>query len=475
MAIKPGGAGTSGPSGPGTVFTQSPIGGNGSAGSPVNFTPLVDPVFYVDPVAGNDGNDGSIGAPFLTVNRGLRRLSPGWYGAATLNLRSGTHTIGARTVVPRPLGGSSTSEGGLLLNGSDNTDILGARTSAGGTTGSQQTFGTVIDSVGGLTVNAHRGQFLRFTSGGTLNGRSFVITDNTATTFTVAGTITVAPTTETFVVENPAAIITWAGTQCLQGHGSILGLQNLDWNGPGGANFLELFDVTIGMQRVKWRNFGSSGIVGREKVVVNALQTMVRVFGALAITQSCQLVCEVSGTITIPYGGKFRVFKGLIQNTRVELIQSNYLEYLDVKLLGTASIRCANKSFMSIDRARFDTVTPVPASSSFQGAAGAAIVVSKGSAASLLHLDISSTPATTAPGDGVLIEDTSMATLSDATGTGNAGLGCRVERSSQVRNAATNTLTGASGEVKIGNNLTTTWALLGTNTDLVTLCLGTTP
>lgn len=464
-----------------SVNTQTPIGGDGTSGNPVSFAPYTNPVFYVDPVTGNDSNDGSIGAPFLTIDRANSVLNPGWKGFATINLRGGTSTIEARTVWPSPIGASDASAGGLLINGMDSTDSgLGARTAAGGTAGALAVFGTLIDSVGGFVVNAFRGQFIRFTSGATLNGRSFLIVSNDATTFTIAGVFPVAPTVETFVVETPAGVLSWAGTEVMQAEGAV-GFQNVAFAGPGGANALRFSRGNFGFQRCAFATTGTGGIQVRNGAVLQDLNAITTLFGSLTITQQCG--CFFNGTPISPnisstaggmYAGGINFNRSLLLNSNVEALTSIAVQFLSTFFTGNSYLRVAYGCQLLLGQCRFDAVTPAPAfGSAILGALGAALVISKRAGAALFNVDISNTPATTAPGDAVLCEDSSIVTFSAVVGVGNAGLGLRVARLSEVRIVGANTVTGAAGDVQIGANPVVLWAALAAiNTDLVQLCIG---
>jgi hypothetical protein len=60
-------------------------------------------------------------------------------------------------------------------------------------------------------------------------------------------------------------------------------------------------------------------------------------------------------------------------------------------------------------------------------------------------------------------------------GSGNAGLGCRVTRASNLRSNTSNTVTGSQGDMKLGDNDVNPWADMVANvrkTDLVQLCFG---
>lgn len=491
MGYKPGGGtGAVGPVGPaaGTFQALTPLAVNGnnaahatSGALVASWLPYTDPSFYVDPVGGNDANNGTIGAPFLTIDRVNQVVAPGFFGTLTINLRAGTHTIAAKTVWPSPSGKNSATAGGVLLNGVDNTDSgLGARTSAGGTTGSVATFGTCIDSVGGLVVNAHRGQFLRFTSGATLNGRSFLIDANSAGTFTLVGTLPVAPTTETFVVETPAAVVSWAASQTMMGAG-VVGAQNVAFSGGGGANVLRLSGLVFGQQRCTFASIGTGGIALRNNAQLVNTSALVQYLGTLSITQSCGShfngVTQISLNLSAASGGSpacISLNQCLLTDTNIQVFGPINTQFVSCSYRGNSWTRVGYKGMFTASGCRWDAVTPAPAlPSAIVGASGAAVVISKGAFGTVSNSDISNTPATTAPGDAIFGEDGSQLGVDTVTGAGNAGIGCRVNRMTGVRRNAGTTVTGAGGEVKIGQNAVTTWAaLVAVQTDAVELCIG---
>lgn len=456
-----------------TPLTIEQAGGSGSSS-----TILTDPTFYVDPVGGNDANAGTISAPFATIDHALKTLSPGWFGLATINVRAGTNTIGNRTVFPSPLGNSNTSAGGIVINGVDSTDSgLGARTANGGTAGSFQAFGTVIDSVGGLTVNQWRGSFLRFTSGATLNGRSFLIAENSATTFTICGIIAVAPTTETFVIETPAAIVSWSGTQGMQGSCPV-GVQNLAFSGGGGSNAFRWSGFVLGQQRCAFANMGSSGLAPRNGAGLTDMNALLSYLGATTLVQQCG--SYFNGTpISLQLGSasglepiSTNLNRCLFKNSSTEQLAGGTLQYVSCYFLGDSWVRSLYGTTALVAASRFNAVTPAPVTTAATSALGAALVFSRGSTGVVSNCDISNTPNTTAPGDGIFLEDGSRVDVPTTTGTGNAGFGCRVNRLSQVRKSLGTTITGALGDLSLGALGLTAWGATAVLvTDPTELCL----
>jgi len=466
-------------SGPGSARVWSRIPGF----SP--FSVLVNPVFYVDPVSGNDSNAGTISAPFATVDHAIQELAPGWFGVAKIIPRAGTSTLGTSTVWPTPLGGSNATAGALLIDGIDSTDSgLGARTSAGGTTGSisaAPTFGTVVDSVGGLVVNAYRGQFIRFTSGATLNGRSFQVAANTANTFTVCGTLPVAPTTETFVVERPAAVFSWSGVQSMQAMG-VVGFQNIQFTGPGGSNTLRISGGIWGLQRCRFASVGTGGIALRNNAQLTDLAALASYLGGLSIAQQCGSFFNgtpISMNLSLasgmsPAGATFT--RNLFVDSNFQVFGPQNVQFTSSYFTGNSYLRFAYRSALLLAGNIHDTVTPAPAAPSvIVGAFGAAVVAAKGATLAISNSNISNTPASGTNGDAIFVEDGSNADVSTVAGSGNAGLGCRVARASVLRCNTANTVTGSGGDYKLGDNAVGLWGdfVSGSKiTDLVQLCFG---
>src|SRR6185295_3082136 len=393
-------------------------------------TPLVDPIFYVDPVFGNDSNSGTVFFPFATIDHALKALTPGWYGLATVRLRAGVHTLASRTVFPASLGDSTSTAGNLLFDGIDNTDSgLGTRTSNSGTTGGtfpSPVFGTVVDNVGGLTVNAWRGSFVRFTSGATLNGRCFLIASNSSTTFTICGSIPVAPTTETFVVEHPAATVTWASSEVMQGTLPV-GFQNIWLAGGGGSNSLQLGGFIMGLQKCKFSSIGTGGLRLRNGSGLADLLAIQGYLGNTSIVQQCgshfkDLEIQIRLGSTSGLGpSQVNLNRSLFENADTEHFNGTTIQYINSYFVGNSWVRMGYGSVGLISSCRFDAVTPAPIISSIIASAfGAAVVFSKRSSGTVGACDISNTPATTAPGDGTLVEDSSTIDIADTIGTGNA-------------------------------------------------------
>jgi hypothetical protein len=122
----------------------------------------------------------------------------------------------------------------------------------------------------------------------------------------------------------------------------------------------------------------------------------------------------------------------------------------------------------------FDAVTPAPVSSgTVVEGTGAVIVIGTKSVGLISNVEISNTPATTSPGDAILVQDGSQVTISTVVGSGNAGVGLRVNIMSDFRRNSPTTVTGTLGDVKLGGAAIQPWSdFVAINTDLIQLCVG---
>lgn len=107
------------------------------------------------------------------------------------------------------------ASGGILIDATgvfvNSTLASGSATgtATGGTAGSGTTFGTLLNSGAGFTVNDLTGRFLKIT-GGTGVGQVKMISSNTATAITIVGSWTASDATSTYAIQDPGAIISTA-------------------------------------------------------------------------------------------------------------------------------------------------------------------------------------------------------------------------------------------------------------------------
>ncbi len=439
--------------------------------------PLNVDLFFA--TTGNDANPGTLAQPLLTLAEGLRRVGHGWRGSCKFTFANGTYPLGADQVLLIRQGVGQQAQPMQWLAGNADSG-LGPRTASGGTAGAGATFGTLVDSVGGLTVNAHVGRTVRFTGGlpASLVGRRYRILSNDATTFTLVGALAAAPTTSTYVVEDPGAIFSYTGNLSLASAGAILGMQNIRWSGPGGTSLVQIFNTTLATDNCQFNGWGTGGFQLRALSAVLSITAVLPIpsLGIVQVVGPYFAPTTNGSTITTLATCTENVSRAFYNGAAHDTEQAGtFFQVTDSAFTQAAWLRLIGANCASLARCRFQTVTPVPASAAFIGCSGAAVVAGKGTFLEVVQVDVSNTPATTAPGDAYLIADRSNADFSSATGTGNAGIGVRVSHLSAIRNGGSNTVTGAGGDVKIGGNAVSTWAGLGQQTDIAAaapeLCL----
>jgi hypothetical protein len=196
-----------------------------SDGTVSGLKPLASPTLYVSATGSDTAGTGSAANPYATVQHALGVLAvSGWTGAAGAVIQMvNTLPQGANPLpwnIPPAPGGA----GPVTIQSAYTDSGLGPRTATSGTApvfsggpGVGPSLGTVVDNVGGLTASAWQGYYLRWTSGANA-GRRASIQDNNATTFFLArGTFSATAPGDTFVVEKPAAQVTFSGRMRVQG------------------------------------------------------------------------------------------------------------------------------------------------------------------------------------------------------------------------------------------------------------------
>lgn len=161
--------------------------------------------YYVDPTGSNSNACTSSGASACSTLGGALskipyRIQPG--ETQTVNVAAGTYT--ELVAFSRQLDGNVNIVGPALA-----TYTPGSGTSTGSLTAVNNTNPAVLtDGTQNWPVNGLRGRFITMTSG-TANAVIRVITDNTATTVTLASVFTSAPSAaDTYTLQTPGAIIT---------------------------------------------------------------------------------------------------------------------------------------------------------------------------------------------------------------------------------------------------------------------------
>jgi hypothetical protein len=425
-------------------------------------TPL-DPALYVDP-AGSDAAAGTLASPLLTLGEALARLrATGWRGKPRITMAAGDYALGASPKILFPTNGAAGTSEPILLTCARVDSGLGTRTVASSTAGSGSTHGTVTETTGGLTVNAWRGWVLRFTSGPRLNFRYF-IASNTATVYTLAGSLSVPTNGNTFVVEKPGSNLTWTGTLSINGHGSIVGFQDVGFVPSDTTGVFRWTNIVAMLAGCWFAGWGGSAAIGGFQIIGNVrfdnITTVTTTFSdnaALTTLGAYFFPGVASSPIAVNAGCAFNMQRSVYNNAAIDATQAQATILSQTSYhCGAAYVRAQAAATVTLVGETLDTITPAPA---VTGAAqGAAIVIGKQAYGLLLNVAVSSTPATTSPGDAVLVAG-GHADLSGVTGSGNAGAGVRQKDGGTFKNITGNTVTGTAGDVQIGGNAAlTAWA-----------------
>jgi hypothetical protein len=182
------------------------------AGSPApNTSSSADVVLYVDPI-GSDSNACTASGlnACLTIQGAVNKPPKALRHRLTVNLAAGNYAgfvVSGFTTDPSV----QKTTGGILIDGvlANVVPTTGSATgtATSGTAGSGTTFGTLTDTAATWTVNDFRGRLITIT-GGLGSGQVKIITANTATVITVAGTWTAPTGTSTYAIQSPSSIIT---------------------------------------------------------------------------------------------------------------------------------------------------------------------------------------------------------------------------------------------------------------------------
>lgn len=432
---------------------------------------ITDPTYFIDPTSGSDAALGTQARPLKSTTEALRRLFAfGWKGKPRIHYL-GIDNLGTNPKILLPdVGVSGACEPIMFTGTSARADAGdGTLTVTGSTAGSGQTFGTV--TVGGTpwSSNNRQGCILRFTSGARAGFEYFVAT-NTNNTLTLAGSISTPTNGDTFVLERPAAGWRWTGRLTIVGSGSVFGLKHFLMNSVDNTGFVSLYGCTMQIHCVHLTGLGTSGFQVFGGSNIENIGTATTMFSDNTILVSNALFASplgANGSFFINPGCRIGITRSVHLSSPVDSqtggmfqVQNAYFTGLGVRMFtGVASVLSC----------RFDTCA---GSGSFTGGAqGAAITVAKSAWALIIGVDISGTTAGGGAGDGVFVEGGSRAEMQSVTGTGNAGVGCRLGWRSDVKNISGNTVTGAN-DVQVGGNSATTWAG-GNNTDDLAQAAGT--
>lgn len=210
----------------------------------LQYTGLSSLTLYVE-TTGNDLNDGLTPATaLLTLDRALfviGQYGPGKHCQIQMGLGTfdqplcTTNAFGSVYLqFPKINGGIGRDVEPLIVQGAF-VDQIGDRIQSANVAGAAPTFTTITDSVGVLTVSAHKGKWVRYTTGAAANKR-FLIQDNGAAIITlVAFGATGAANTDHFVIEDTGTFIRWNTTAGVQ--------QTIAWT--GGPVFLDQLEFSF--------------------------------------------------------------------------------------------------------------------------------------------------------------------------------------------------------------------------------------
>lgn len=436
----------------------------------------VDNIVYCDPTTGLDTNPGTQTLPVQTLDRAFELLSEGWTRYGVLFLAAGTFVIPANVSLswPKGTGGNAwplqvigtwvdSGQGPLVIN----PVVAGTLTPPASTTM------TVAAAAWG--ANQWRGFAVRRTvsSGAlTLTGRRYLVTANTANVLSVAiGSLgTAFQNNDTVVLEKPGTVIQFASFDTSYDTSWVI-FRGVEFRQTAGA----FVPLTAGRIQVEsgWMTNGGAGAptFGLENGAVLAtgvIRGMATKTDASVTTQAYTHTDDTGVflqgvTLLVGSTGAFGSLSTallrncVLDNAPASANNGSTLMVAFCAHSGTANLRAgAVGSVLSVQFTRLDGVTGV-------AALGAAVVTEDGSRLLMSSALVANTPNTVAPGDGVLVQNAAYASLTSVSGTANAGVGVRTTQFVRVKAVSPNvgvTVTGAGGDVVVGANPVTTWALI---------------
>lgn len=417
----------------------------------------------VDPIRGDDNNnDGSLTLPLKTLNEAFRRCESGWRMTCRISLAPGTYDLGTNPTINVPSGAGIGAEP-LLIMGEMEESILGSRVvGPGSTRGSGANFGTVADSGRGLTVDAWRGYTIEFTSGSSaLAGRRYLIASNTTSTFTVVDSMAAVPAAgDVFVVKRPAASIVWTGN--LEISGTLLGLANLRFDGPGGAVYTSITQLDTLISNVWFTGIGSGALrigPGASLKMIGSTPGLFSTFQALGGGGYFQSA-NPGAAVALQSPAIVSISRSVWSGVAVKALQNSFFQCLGGVAFGAAHHRAQNNSILALARFRFSGVSAAPVE---YGVGGATVLAVSNAVAYLEDVDMSGCAADPIAGyDGAVID------LLNVSGTGNVGagsVGVRLRRGTIARNLLGNSVTAMLGDVKVGTlPAVSSWAAVASQT-----------
>jgi hypothetical protein len=154
--------------------------------SPTAGAPIA--TYYVDPVAGSDSNPGTVGSPFLTIQKALDSIPLVVKDLYTINVAAGTCVETVQDIHMYSPGRFLRAQIQIIGAGAPITPVLGSGGSTTGTLGTDPVFPSITYTAtigSNWAVNELRGMFVLFTSGA-FSGQCFPIAANTTNTIDIA-------------------------------------------------------------------------------------------------------------------------------------------------------------------------------------------------------------------------------------------------------------------------------------------------
>jgi hypothetical protein len=450
--------------------------------APAFRSPDQDFIYYVDP-AGSDSNDGlTVGTPLLTLQAAVAKLPSSWKQKCRIVLAAGTYTIeGAYNLrIGTPIGQGEP----LVIQGAMEDSGLGERTITGVTTYGAGYVVSVTDSTLTPTLDQYEGYFIRMTvcaSSGCVGMRRMIRSNTIGGQFDFnvgSMSTSVKPAVgDKFVLERPASVISYNNRV-------NIGSPGLGTDAIANVNYAP----SLITHQVKLSGVGSSAaiVVDRASIWANVTQSYMDnantsiqlVNGSLlrsgptgsglladGLTNSSTpdrygagLYCyNPSGGVGGIYVQASRLSGNLVgRNSKILASYTNTL--LDLSFLSL------NGGYVSCDQGANFRHSALPYGPQGRIINSTTYGVSFDFFAFSSHfrdLDISS-----CSGNGIFVGLASYLPTSEVTGSGNGGAGIQVSYGGYLYERTGMTITGTSGEVKVGGQ-TTTHAVIAAGTPLI--------
>jgi hypothetical protein len=421
-------------------------------------TRTTDFVVYVDAVNGSDAYDGLTSVTALrNLDTAFARLPMFWTAKCRIILASGTYATTYTTLnLGGPLGPVAEP---LLIAGPMADSGLATRTAAAGST-------TTVINVSGaaLTADAHYGMRIRFTSG-TQSGQTRTVVANTTSSITVNYDFGIAPGAgDSFVLEVPGATITMGG--------------NLYFSTASGGSKLSRWEPSIVMYGVKWTLPVSGSLVfngGSTAVWFDACSFDLHAGAANAVIVQYHARCRIRETSALfptisnsTFGVASYFYNGVLSTFASGLVlQFGALSDLLTVVMDTCAIDLNCYAYGNITAAyirKGGVAVDYHSTAVFNGACtidgmnlvGNLVYVRKNSTLDFTSFSCVFKNSTS---HGLYFESSNSSPSQGykvrATGTGNAGYGIYVDAMSTVSIDPATTITGTSGDIRVGGTTTT--------------------